>query len=152
MPANILVPQDLANFTLKPKIYSVYFASILLGATATGTVSIQENTAFLVTDIEALFYNSAALATQTYLTFQVTDNGAGRTFFDRKLPTAAFAAAQLAKFPRTVLSPYMAAGNTTLNVEVTSLEPALTSIGWVMFHGVHLYTRAGGEVRNLINV
>lgn len=151
MPSMFL-PQDLLAFTLKPKVYSVYFASITLGATAQGTVSIQENTAFLVTDIETYFYNSAALATQTYLTFQVTDNGAGRQFFDRKLPTAMFAGAQLAKYPRTVLTPYIVAGNSSLAVEVTSLEPALTSIGWVVFHGTHLYNAGGGEVRNLVRV
>jgi hypothetical protein len=144
-----MLPADFQKYSLRPTVYSAYIASIAAGATGTVSVTIRENTAFAISRIIPRSHSSAAggFATVTYGDFMITDNGAQRNLFDRKLPTDLMSG--FYQFPQDFMVPYVVAGNSTLNFEVTSKEAATGMTFWCLLLGVNLYGADGREVKML---
>jgi hypothetical protein len=144
-----MLPAEFDQFTLMPMYYSAYIASIAAAATGTFSLQIRENTAFAIYRIQPRCHSSAAggFATVTYGDLMITDNGAGRTLFDRKLPVDLVAG--LYQYPNEMMMPYIVAGNSTLNFEVTSKEAATGMTFWCILHGVNLYSKDGRAVTGL---
>ncbi len=140
-------PADLANYALKPFKYTAYIASIAATATGTVSVTIRENTAFAILRIVPRAHVANTYGTVAYCDFMITDNGAGRNLFDRKLPADVLAGHYV--YPQEEMTPYIVAGNSTLNFEVTSKEAANALTFWCILYGCHLYNQGGGEVRNV---
>jgi hypothetical protein len=141
-----MMPADFNNFTLMPMYYSAYIASIPAGTTQTFSVQIRENTAFAVYRIQPRCHSSAAggYATVTYGDMMLTDNGANRNLFDRKMPVDLVAG--LYQYPNEMMIPYVFAGNSTINFEVTSKETATGMTFWCILHGMNLYSKDGRAV------
>jgi len=142
-----MMPADFDNFTLMPINYSAYIASIPAGTTGTFSLQIRENTAFAMYRIQPRCHSSAAggFGTVTYGDMMITDNGANRNLFDRKLPVDLVAG--MYQYPNEIMIPYVFAGNSTINFEVTSKEAATGMTFWCILWGVNLYTKDGRAVK-----
>lgn len=129
-----------ARFALRPFIYSIYHASLAIGATTTLALTIRENTAFAIARLQGWAYLVATPGTVGYCTVQITDAGTGRALFDRALPLEVLTG--FYSNEAAWIAPYVVAGNSTLNLQFTSIDTANALTIWLAFYGVHLYNKA----------
>lgn len=130
-----------ARFSLRPFIYSKYHASLAIGATTTLALTIRENTAFAIARLQGWAYLVNTPGTVGYCTVQITDAGTGRSLFDRALPLEVLTGFYANE--ASWVAPYVVAGNSTLNIQLTSIDTAQILTVWLAFYGVHLYNKVG---------
>jgi len=128
-----------ARFSLRPFYYSAYYASLAAGANTTITINVQENTAYAIARLQSWVHKVADPTTAGYCNLLLTDAGTGRKMFDRALPANLLTGFYMNE--ASWIAPYIMAGNSTLTIDITSIEAANAITVWVVLFGVHMYNK-----------
>lgn len=139
------------RYNLRPFKYSIYEASVALGATVMSSVTITENTAFAICRIQPRSHVIATPGTHAQANLQITDNGTARNFFDRALPTYLLGGWYQGVLNLGEFAPYVVAGNSSLTATITNTDAANILTFWLILWGVNLYTKeTGAPVQNVV--
>jgi hypothetical protein len=121
---------------LKPYFYAVDFVAFTSGSSQTGTLKLNANTDFLLTELR---WGTTQVAEDTNeATIQIVDSGSNERFFDN--PVLLGGICTTGNKPRALAVPRRISGNATLTIAITNGVGSDTMpAGQLVFCGVNVY-------------